>query len=93
MASSVTLTCERLSIEPVCEFYAAAPPEGQICAPRWRLAVVVRRVAPRTRCTTNVEVDVGGNSSYADCHSGNLRRVVVVASTALFDPSALMLNW
>ena len=28
-----------------------------------------------------------------DCHSGNLRRVVVVASTAPFGPSALMLNW
>jgi hypothetical protein len=25
-----------------------------------------------------------------DCHSGNLRRVVVVASTAPFGPSALM---
>jgi hypothetical protein len=28
-----------------------------------------------------------------DCHSGNLRRVVAVASTAPFGPSALMLNW
>ncbi len=27
------------------------------------------------------------------CHSGNLGRAVVVASTAPFGPSALMLNW
>jgi hypothetical protein len=28
-----------------------------------------------------------------DCHSGNLRRILVVASAAPFGPSALMLNW
>ena len=34
-----------------------------------------------------------GRPIQRDCHSGNLRRVVVVASTAPFGPSASMLNW
>jgi hypothetical protein len=37
--------------------------------------------------------DVRGRPLQRDGHSGNLRRAVVVASAAPFDPSALMLNW
>jgi hypothetical protein len=36
---------------------------------------------------------VSGRPIQSDCHSGNLRRVLVVASAAPFGPSALMLNW
>ena len=38
-------------------------PKDKYVHPRWRLAMLVRRVAPRTRCTTNAEVGVGGDGS------------------------------
>jgi hypothetical protein len=65
--------------------------------PAWKLPSLLQRRALRLCEIMQQLTDAGkfnANCPHAgDCHSGNLRCVVVVASTAPFGPSALMLNW